>query len=136
MDAIKAGGLYFALTYAAGFVFGTARQLLLAPSIGGFNATLLEAPLMLIAITLAARWVIGWLSVPNTWSARLGMGLTAFTLLLAAEAATAGPFRGWTLDQWVGHFATPEGGLSMALFLLFAALPMVLLRRNPPLGPT
>jgi hypothetical protein len=136
MVAVKAGLLYFALTFAAGAVFGPIRQLVLEPQVGDLTATAIEAPVMVLAMTLAARWVIGWFPVPNDLATRIGMGATAFGLLMVMEAVTASLVRGWTVIQWLTHFTTPVGAFSLAIFLLFAAMPMLLARRHTESGPS
>jgi uncharacterized membrane protein len=59
------------------------------------------------------------------------MGLVALISLFAAEAAMAGPVRGWTITEWLAHFSTAEGLISFCLFLIFAAMPALLPRRLP-----
>jgi hypothetical protein len=54
MRTLTAGLAYFALVLAAGFVFGCFRVLLIVPRVG----ERIEAPMMLAAIVLAARWVV------------------------------------------------------------------------------
>ena len=57
MQILKAGVLYFALVFGAGFVLGTIRVLWLVPSLGARTAELIETPIMLVVTILAARWV-------------------------------------------------------------------------------
>jgi hypothetical protein len=47
MGLVKAGALYFALAFAAGWVFGPIRALLVIPRFGRTAGSLFEAPLML-----------------------------------------------------------------------------------------
>jgi hypothetical protein len=129
MQGIRAGTLYFALVFAIGFVFGTVRQLLLVPYLGELGGVAVEAPLMVAASYLVARWVIGRLAVAREVPQRLQMGLAALTLLLATEAVLSQVLRGWTFEQWLGHFATAQGLLSLVLFLFFAVTPLILLRK-------
>ena len=49
--------LYFALVFAAGFVLGPFRILWAVPRFGERIAALMEAPIMLVVIVLAARWI-------------------------------------------------------------------------------
>ena len=55
----KAGVLYFALVFAAGFALGTMRTLWVMPRLGARTAELIEQPVMLGVSILAARWSSG-----------------------------------------------------------------------------
>jgi hypothetical protein len=85
MRILKAGALYFALVFGAGFVLGTIRTLWIVPRLGTRMAELMETPIMLVMAILAARWTVRRLAVPLTPSRRLGMGFVALGLLLVAE---------------------------------------------------
>jgi hypothetical protein len=54
---LKAGALYFAAVFAAGFVLGTIRTLLIVPRFGVRTAELMEAPIMFVVTILSASWV-------------------------------------------------------------------------------
>ena len=47
----------FALVFGVGFVLGTVRVLWIAPQLGARAAELAEAPVMLVVIYFAARWI-------------------------------------------------------------------------------
>lgn len=85
MQAIKAGAVYFALVFAAGFALGTVRTLWIVPRVGTRIAELLEAPIMLVVMILAATGIVLRFAVPRLSSARLAMGSTALVLMLVAE---------------------------------------------------
>jgi hypothetical protein len=55
---LRAALLYFALVMGTGFAFGCVRVLLLVPRIGERYAELVEMPFMLLAIVVAARYVV------------------------------------------------------------------------------
>lgn len=82
---LKAGALYFALVFGAGFVLGIVRTLWVVPRVGARMAELMEAPIMLVVTVLAARWIALRLALPSLLSARLGMGAITFALLLSAK---------------------------------------------------
>ena len=63
MQTLKAGALYFALVFGAGFALGTLRVLFVVPRLGGRNAELIEAPFMLVVTFLAARWTARRLAI-------------------------------------------------------------------------
>ena len=74
---VRAGLLYFALTFGAGFVLGPLRILVLVPRVGERAAELMELPVMVGLSWLAARWVTRRLAVPSSTGARVGMGVLA-----------------------------------------------------------
>jgi hypothetical protein len=129
-DAVRAGLVYFLLVFAAGWVLGPLRELLLVPAIGRTLAVLAEAPLLILALVLASRWTVRRLAVPATVGARAGMGLVALALLLAAELAGGWLVRGEGVVAWAGKLATPAGAIGLALVLLCAAIPVVVGRRD------
>ena len=53
MQLVKAGAIYFALVFGAGFVLGTVRTLWVVPRVGTRTAELTEMPIML-AVTIVA----------------------------------------------------------------------------------
>jgi hypothetical protein len=53
-ETLKAGVVYFALVFGAGFVLGTIRTLWVAPRVGVRTAELAEAPMMFGISILAA----------------------------------------------------------------------------------
>jgi hypothetical protein len=85
MQIVKAGVLYFALVFGAGFVLGTIRTLWVVPRFGKTIAELMETPIMLVVTIVAARWIVHRLAVPSVPSSRLGMGFIALGLMLVAE---------------------------------------------------
>jgi hypothetical protein len=92
MQTLKAGLLYFALVFGAGFVLGTIRTLWLVPTLGMRTAELMETPVMLVVVILAARWIVRHLDVPTTTATRLGVGFIALGLLLVAELPSCSGF--------------------------------------------
>jgi len=125
---VKAGIAYFAIVFAAGFVLGTVRTLVLAPRIGAFGAVLIELPLMLAVAWLVCRWLVRQLAVGSAWSERLLMGVVAFVLLMIAELILSVAAFGGTVPGFIAALGTPEGALGLAGQLAFAALPLVVRR--------
>ena len=105
MQVVKAGVLYFALAFGAGFVLGTIRTLWVVPRFGTRMAELMEMPIMLAVTIVAARWTVLHLSVPMMWSARLGMGCIALVLMLIAEFGFVLWIRGLSVKK---YFATRD----------------------------
>ena len=66
MQALKAGVLYFALVFGAGFVLRTIRTLWVAPRVGTRKAELMEMPFMLVMTVVAARWLVMRIDISST----------------------------------------------------------------------
>lgn len=125
MPILKAAMLYFAVTYTAGFAFGSLREMFVMPRFGQLTATLIEAPLMLAATYFAAQWILGRFEMPPSSGDRLLIGGIAFLILMIAEVVFSGFMRGWSVEAWVAHFKTPDGAISLAMFVLFGLMPWI-----------
>lgn len=125
MHIVKAGALYFAIVFGAGFALGTVRVLLLVPRFGARIAELMEAPLMIAVSYFAARWIVRRFVLPPAPWPRLGVGLTALVLMLVTEFGVVLRLRSLSISD---YFATrdPISGtlyyFSLALFALFPLL--------------
>jgi hypothetical protein len=125
MRTLKAGALYFALVFCAGFVLGIPRVLWVAPRLGTRAAELIESPIMLVIIILAAGWVVRSFRLPLTVAARLGPGLLALGLLLAAEFTVVLKVRRLTLARYIEGRDPVSGTVYILLLLAFAVMPLV-----------
>jgi hypothetical protein len=123
MRVLKAGVVYFLLVFAVGWVLGPIRELWAVPHFGRMVAMLSEAVIMLIAMIVAARWIIRRLDVPRTLPATVSMGLIAIGLLFPAEIAGVVWVRSLSLQEYLAGFATGPGIISLVMFLLFAGMP-------------
>jgi hypothetical protein len=139
MRALKAGLVYFLLVFAVGWILGPIRELWAVPHSGRMAAMLSEAVIMLIAMIVAARWVIRRFDVPRTLPATISMGLIAIGLLFPAEIAGVVWVRGLSLREYLASFVTSPGVISLLTFLVFGAMPTLVtlltwLRRTPKLS--
>lgn len=128
MQILKAGVIYFALVFGAGFVLGPIRVLWVVPRLGESMAELLEMPIMLGVIILATRWMVMRRGFPTSRSRKLGVGLAALALLLTAEFTMVLGLRGMTINE---YFASrdPVAGTAYALMLVvFALMPVFVTR--------
>lgn len=121
---IKAGLAYFALVFGAGFVLGALRVSLLVPRFGERIAELSEMPLMFGVIVMAARFVVRRFAVPYSIAARLGTGLLALALLLAAEALLAVVLQDRSLGDYVASRDPVSGSVYLAMLVLFSLMPV------------
>jgi hypothetical protein len=132
---LAAAALYFAIVFAVGFGLGPVRVLLLEPMVGNTVAVRIEAPFMLAAIALAARFATRRMSltvvcpdllVPDL----LVMGGSAAVLVLLADFAIGVPLRGIAMAGQFDYLITPAGLIYLILVTLFALAPVVIARRH------
>lgn len=135
MRIIGAAALYFLIVFRTGFLLGPIRIFRLEPSLGETIAILCEAPFILIAIVLAARWVPRWLSLTTDAWRLAAMGIGALVLQQVADFAVGGFLRGITPIEQLMHLATPAGLIYAALLIAFAAMPLLGNRHRPPFSP-
>jgi predicted Kef-type K+ transport protein len=127
--APKAGAIYFGLVFAAGFLLGALRVLLVVPLVGGRIAELAEMPIMLLVVYLAARWVTRRFARPYVAAQRLAIGLSALGLLLLLEFTLVLRLRGMTIEDYVESFDPVSGTAYWIAQGLFAVMPLLVTRR-------
>lgn len=125
-QSFKAGLAYFALVFGAGFVLGALRVSLLVPRFGERIAELSEMPLMFGVIVIAARFVMRRFAIPRSIPARLGTGLVALGLLLAAEALLAVVLQDRSLGDYVASRDPVSGSVYLAMLGLFTLMPVLI----------
>lgn len=130
LPAIKAGLVYFALVFGAGFMLGAIRITFIVPRVGERIAELGEMPIMFVVTLVAARFVIRHFAVPPSMPARLGTGLLALVLLLAAELVLAAVLQERSLADYVSSRDPVSGGAYLAMLLLFALMPAFMRRTH------
>ena len=128
LPTIKAGIAYFSLVFGAGFVMGAIRVPFLAPRLGERVAELIEMPFMLLVIVVAARFITKRFALPATALVRLGAGLLALGLLIAAELLLAVAVQDRSLGEYVASRDPVSGSVYLAMLALFAAMPLVIMR--------
>jgi hypothetical protein len=132
IGVLIAGAAYFALVFSAGLVLGTIRVLSIVPRVGERIAEMLEMPIMLVVIVLAARWVVPRLSPPRTPSRRLAVGMIALVLLLAAELVLVIGLRGLTPREYLATRDPVAATVYYTALAVFAAMPLVIGRGRSP----
>lgn len=131
MRTLKAGALYFGVVFGAGFALGTIRVLWAVPTFGTRVAELLESPLMLVVVILAARWVVRRFSLPPTLAARLGAGFLALGFLLTAELTMVLAVQRLTLADYIAGRDPVAGSVYVLMLLAFAVMPLLVSRHGP-----
>jgi hypothetical protein len=127
-QVVKAGVAYFALVFAAGFALGAVRVPLIAPRIGERAAELLETPFMLAVIVLSARWIVRRFSLAPAPAVRLGTGLLALALMLAAEFGFVLRLRGMTIVGYLASRDPVSGTVYYASLGMLAVMPLIVRR--------
>jgi len=129
MSILKAGALYFALVFGAGFVLGTVRTVWVVPRFGTRMAELMETPIMLVVTMVAARWIVRRLAVPSVPSSRLGMGFVALGLMLVAEFGFVLRLRGLSIREYLASRDPVSQTVYYLMLGMFAIMPFLIARR-------
>ena len=117
---------YVARVFGAGFVLGIVRELWVRPRVGVRAAELLELPLMLVVVVLAARAVDRrWLAA-HPARTRLAVGVSALVLLLIVEVWFATALRGLSVRDALLARDPVSGTAYYISLLMFAAMPWYL----------
>ncbi|RJP86291.1 MAG: hypothetical protein C4518_14305 [Desulfobacteraceae bacterium] len=129
MKIFKAGILYFICVFGAGFILGPIRLFFVVPRLGTRMAELMEMPIMIAVMIVAARWIVRRFSVPQALCDRLGMGIVALCLLLTAEFSLVLALQGISITEYLAT-RDPVSGTAYYLSLgLFALMPLLVERR-------
>jgi len=123
------GAVYFALVFSVGFLLGIVRVLALEPAVGARWAELAEMPLMLIAIVVAARFVVRRFPAAQRASYLVSGGL-ALLLLIVVELSVVLAIRGMSMSQYVAERDPIAGGVYGLMLVVFAAMPWLLGRER------
>jgi hypothetical protein len=123
-NAIRAGGVYFAIVFACAFAVGTVRVLLVAPRTGATAAVILEAPILLAISWFTSRWCVRRWAAPNTLIDRMVMGATGFALLVVVEAGVAALVFHRPLHDQIITLGSPAGMIGLAAQIGFALMPL------------
>src|SRR6266849_8797886 len=115
--------LYFGVVFGAGFLLGPIRVVWLEPRLGLIVATACEAPFLLMAMLVAARWVPRVLNIRRDPKTLILVGIGALVLLQIADFTVGFWLRGITPAEQVAQFGTGQGNIYAALLALFAIMP-------------
>jgi hypothetical protein len=112
MKILKAGILYFAIVFGAGFVLVPMRILWLILRFGTKARELLEASVMFAVLILVAKWITRSFAMPPTTSSRpgmvFGMVFIALGLLLLAEFT----LMHWRSDMKIAEYLASRDPIS------------------------
>ncbi len=121
------GTVYVALVFAAGFVLGVLRTLVLAPLLGELGAVLVELPVILTVAWLVCARILGrWPQLPPAAAA---MGGLAFLLLMLAETGLSTLLAGRSMAEHLALYAQLPHQVGLAGQLAFAVFPWIQTQR-------
>jgi len=126
--SLEAALAYFVLVFGAGFVLGAIRVPWLVPRLGVRLAELIEMPVMLGVIVLAARFVVARFALAPRAAVRLPVGLLALALMVAAELALAALLSGQSPAQAIAARDPVSGTVYLAMLVVYAAMPLAVRR--------
>lgn len=125
-DIISSSVIYFIIVFGLGFILGIIRISLILPYLGERFSELLEAPIMLIAIFIAARFTIRNFGRSLSSLSLLIVGCIALCLLLMIEFTVVLSIRGNSLSDYL-YSRDPVSGTVYVISLgIFAIMPLVL----------
>jgi hypothetical protein len=119
--------------FGIGFLLGVVRVLALVPRLGERWAELVEAPLMLVAIVLSARFVVRRFPAARR-AAYLISGGIALLILVLTELSVVLGIRGLSISRYLAERDPLAGSVYVLLLIAFAAMPWVVGGRPPPSG--
>ncbi|MBW8366656.1 MAG: hypothetical protein K0M70_02215 [Arenimonas sp.] len=131
MRIVKAGLVYFALVFGAGFALAFVRIPFLVPAFGVRTAELMELPVMIAVIIWASRRLALQHSDLSR-RARLGAGLLAFACLVTAELAVACFLGARSPGDYIASRDPVSGSVYLASLVLFAMAPALWHGREGP----
>jgi hypothetical protein len=125
VQIFKAAAFYFSVVFGVGFVLGIVRTLWVVPRTGARKAELMEMPIMLAVVVLAARWVAAGSSLPSAPAMRLSVGLIALGFLLAAEFTLALWLQRLTIREYIASRDPVAGSVYAMMLAVFAVMPLL-----------
>ena len=120
---LRAGAIYFALVFGAGFAFGLIRVPFLVPRLGERVAELLETPFMLVVIYFASRYIVRRFALTSSARLAVAVGILALVLLLAAELLLAATLQGRSIAAYISGRDPISGSVYLASVVLYAVMP-------------
>lgn len=129
IQVLKVSALYFAAVFAAGFVLGVIRTLWVSPVLGTRVAELIEAPVMLLVVTLAAWTLVRRYALARWWQ-WLSVGMVALALVLAVEFTVVLWLRDLSIPEYFASRDPVSGAVYYLLLGMFAVMPLLMFRQR------
>jgi len=134
MRALQAGLAYFGLVFGTAFVLGAIRVPFLVPRLGERWAELIEMPVMAVVIVVAARWIVRRFTLITADARCWITGGFALMLTFAAELLLAVVIAGRSVGAYLASRDPVSGSVYVALLVVFAAMPCLVVRWSAPAG--
>ena len=110
-------------------MLGPIPILWVVPRFGTRMAELMETPIILVVVVVAARWIVRRLAVPSTPSCQLGIGCVALSLMLVAEFTLVLWLRGLSISEYFANRDPVSGTVYYVMLGVFAVMPLLVARR-------
>lgn len=125
------GGLaYFLVVFAAGFVLGVLRTLVVIPAVGELLGVVIELPVILTVSWIACGWAVLRFDVPGTTATRMAMGALAFALLMVGEVLVSITLADRSLAEHWALYRSLPARIGLLGQLVYAVFPLVRHRRR------
>ena len=124
------GVVYFGLVFSVGFILGFIRVLWVVPHVGDRTAELIEAPLMLAAIYVSARFVTQRFRTSHRVE-YVYSGLVALLLLLIVEFSVVLGLQGLTIREYLAERDPVAGAVYVGMLVVFSVMPWLVSRGHP-----
>jgi hypothetical protein len=124
-EIVKAGLIYFAIVFVAGFILGIVRTLFLVPIFGDVISVCIELPFMLCFSWAACGWLLRRHVTQSRPASLLALGLFALGCLLFAEAAISIAFSGLSFSEHIALYRSLPALIGLLGQILFASFPFI-----------
>jgi hypothetical protein len=122
--AVRLGAVYALSVFAAGFMLGALRTLVIAPRTGDLAAVLIELP-----VILGVSWIVfGWLARRENalpMAARWRVALSAFLVLMALDLALSALIAEGGVRGFIASWHTLPGAIGLAGQAAFALIALI-----------
>jgi hypothetical protein len=121
---IRLGLLYGALGFAAGFVFGLLRELVLIPNFGERFGHQIEFPLVTASVAIIGSWMARRFGGSESAAWLLGLGVAGTATLLAVESTFALAILRQPLETYLRSYDPTTGSLFPLGLAIMALAPL------------
>ena len=126
MQVLNAGAVYFVVALGAGCVLEIIRLQVVGLHLSERLAHMMEIPSHLLAMMIAARWVIDRFILPPFPGIRLGVGLVALGFWLTMEWVLVLPLHGLSLEEFLATKNQVLGALPIQVLGVLTVMPFLI----------